>query len=61
MASDLDGVQWTPQNGEGSTVVVCHADSTLMLNRNVTVYGCRYEYGYRYGLKRQYVRVSIQV
>ena len=40
MASDLDGVQWTPQNGEGSTVVGHHADSTLMLNRNVTVYGC---------------------
>ena len=28
MASDLDGVQWTPRNGEGSTVVVHHADST---------------------------------
>ena len=61
VASDLDGVLWTPWNGEGSTVVVHHADSTLTLNRNVTVYGCRYEYGYGYGLKRQYVRVSIQV
>ena len=46
-------------NGEGSTVVVRHADSTLTVNRNVTVYGCRYRYGY--GLKRQYIRVSIQV
>ena len=26
--SDLDGVRWTPQSGEGSTVVVHHADST---------------------------------
>ena len=50
--SDLEGVQW---NGEGSTVVVSHAVSTLPLNRNVTVYGCRYEYGYGYVLRRQYV------
>ena len=28
VASDLDGVQWIPQDGEGSTVVVHHADST---------------------------------
>ena len=61
MASDLDGVQWTPRNGEGNIVVVHRADSTLTMNRNVTVYGCRYEYGYGCGLKGQYVRVSIQV
>ena len=40
VASDLDGVQWTLWNGEDSTVVMRHADSTLTLNRNVTVYGC---------------------
>ena len=51
-------IQW---NGEGGTVVVRHADSRLPLNRNVTVYGCRYEYGYGYGLRQQYVRMSIQV
>ena len=28
VASDLDDVQWTPRSGEGSTVVVHHADST---------------------------------
>ena len=28
VASDLDGVQWPLWNGEGSTVVVHHADST---------------------------------
>ena len=28
VASDVDGVQWIPQDGEGSTVVVHHADST---------------------------------
>ena len=42
-------------------MVVCQADSKLTLNRNVTVYGCRYEYGYGYVLKRQYVRAAIQV
>ena len=31
------------------------------LNRKVTVYRCRYEYGYGYRRKRQFVHMSIRV